>query len=227
LLLLVLVIDSTRMLVASAPTSAANAREGGTLRIATSRTKRALDSLEGDDFTLRKRALDLMEGDGFGFEKRALDNLEGDDFVGLKKRRRRSLDSLDGDDFSGFQRRRRALDALEGDGFGLRKRALDALEGDDFFGMQKRSGGARRLVALFDDHDESDTQGRHLMGRSLDLLHSSANSALLTPSKSEADEARLRKAVANLSRHRAYALNERLQRKRALDALDGAAFGFE
>lgn len=91
--------------------------------------KRALDHLEGDDFTLSKRALDLMEGDGFGFEKRALDTLEGDDFNGLK-RRRRALDILEGDGFSGFQR----------------KRALDMLEGDSWSGMDKRSGA--RIVGF-------------------------------------------------------------------------------
>jgi len=86
--------------------------------------KRALDQLEGDDFTLRKRALDLMEGDGFGFEKRALDNLEGDVFVGL--RRRRALDSLEGEGFGGFHEKKRALDMLEGDGFdGMRKRSYE------------------------------------------------------------------------------------------------------
>jgi len=94
--------------------------------------KRALDHLEGDDFTLSKRALDVMEGDGFGFEKRALDTLEGDDFMGLK-RRRRALDILEGDGFAGFQR----------------KRALDMLEGDSWSGLDKRSRAhGTRLVGF-------------------------------------------------------------------------------
>jgi len=97
------------------------------LPLAAARQRRALDHLEGDDFTLRKRALDVMEGDGFGFEKRALDTLDGDDFIGLK-RRRRALDSLDGDGFAGFQ-----------------KRALDMLEGDSWGGIDKRAGGVELL----------------------------------------------------------------------------------
>uniref|UniRef100_A0A915DEN8 Secreted RxLR effector peptide protein n=1 Tax=Ditylenchus dipsaci TaxID=166011 RepID=A0A915DEN8_9BILA len=153
-------------------------------RLLTTLRKRALDSLEGDDFTLRKRALDLMDGDGFGFEKRALDNLEGDDS-------------------------KRALDSLEGDGFGaFQKRALDMLEGDDF-GLKKRSAV-------------------------LDLVKISGNSALLETPKSKAMETRLRRAIENLNRTRARALNEQFQRsvsqqrsvKRALDALEGNSFGF-
>jgi hypothetical protein len=91
--------------------------------------KRALDHLDGDDFTsLRKRALDLMEGDGFGFEKRALDHLDGDDF----SLRKRSLDSLDGDGFTGLQR----------------KRALDMLEGDSWGGIDKRRFGMHTPATL-------------------------------------------------------------------------------
>jgi len=182
--------------------------------------KRALDSLDGDDFTLRKRALDLMDGDGFGFEKRALDNLEGDDFVGLKKR---ALDNLDGEGFSGFDKRaldsldgegfggfnKRSLDMLEGDGFGLKKRALDSLEGSGFGGFQKRAVAA------------------------VDLIKGSGNAALLEAPKTKADATRLRRALENLNRSRARAFGERLQRstydhqvKRALDALEGGSFGF-
>jgi len=182
--------------------------------------KRALDSLDGDDFTLRKRALDVMDGDGFGFEKRALDTLEGDDFVGLKKRaldslegdgfgglNKRALDSLDGEGFGGFNKR--SLDMLEGDGFGLKKRALDSLEGNGFGGFQKRAVAA------------------------VDLIKSSGNAVLLEAPKSKAEGARLRRAIENLNRSRARAIGERLQRstyqrsvKRALDALEGGSFGF-
>jgi len=149
--------------------------------------KRALDQLEGDDFTLRKRALDTMEGDDFGFKKRALDNLEGDDFVGL--RRRRALDMLEGDDFG--LKKKRALDMLEGDDFGLKKkRALDMLEGDDF-GLKKRAP-----VMMLDI----------------------------------ADTLEYEPLLKNLEQSRMAALRELNRRhhasKRALDALEGNAFGF-
>lgn len=50
---------------------------------------------------------------------------------------KRALDALEGEDFG--MRRRRALDALEGEDFGMkRKRALDALEGSGF-GLKKRA----------------------------------------------------------------------------------------
>ena len=40
--------------------------------------KRALDSMEGDNFGFKKRALDMMDGEGFGMKKKSID--EGDGF---------------------------------------------------------------------------------------------------------------------------------------------------
>jgi len=98
--------------------------------------KRALDSLDGDDFTLHKRALDVMEGDGFGFEKRkrALDQIEGDD-MGFRKRSNFVVAADEGFKHSAaadpaemrqavnalafYHRLGRALDAIEGTSFGF------------------------------------------------------------------------------------------------------------
>jgi hypothetical protein len=82
--------------------------------------KRALDQIEGDDFIgFRKRALDAMEGDGFGgFVNKRSPMLqleeEGPSSNQDQQQFRQAIQTL-----SSFRRLRRALDALEGKGFGF------------------------------------------------------------------------------------------------------------
>lgn len=79
------------------------------------------------------RALDELEGAGFAFKRS----------VGRSPHRwmnqygvnKRALDSLEG---AGFGLKKKALDYLEGSDFGMGKRALDAMEGSGF-GFQKRA----------------------------------------------------------------------------------------
>ncbi|KAE9413640.1 hypothetical protein Angca_003679 [Angiostrongylus cantonensis] len=69
-----------------------------------------------------------------------LKDLDGGGFSDPKKilsRRKRALDGIEGRGF-GFDKRKRALDELEGAGLGFDKRALNSLEGEGF-GFEKRA----------------------------------------------------------------------------------------
>jgi Arc/MetJ family transcription regulator len=137
---------------------------------------------------------------------------------------KRALDSLDGAGFGLVKKR--ALDSLEGAGFGLNKRALDAMDGGGF-GFDKRAldvmeGGGFGFDKRALDSMDGQGFGGFVRKRALDVLDSDGfgfNKRALD-ALDGADFGGLRKrklAFATISRNEL--------RKRALDALEGRGFG--
>ncbi|KAL3124938.1 hypothetical protein niasHT_001831 [Heterodera trifolii] len=119
-------------------------------------------------------------------------------------RPRRALDILESDGFGGF--RKRALDVMDGDGFGsFQKRALDSLEGDDFMGLKKK-----RALTTADGDGFTD-----LGKRALDVLDGDDFVGFRKRS-----EMQKKLALLDQIQHR------QMRARRALDALEGNAFGF-
>jgi len=119
--------------------------------------------------------------------------------------RKRALDALDG---QGFGFKKRALDSLDGSGFGFDKRALDSLDGSGF-GFDKRAldsleGSDFRFKRALDMLDGTDFS---MKKRALDMLDGT-------------DFSMKKRALDMLD-------GQDFRFKRALDALDGTGFSMK